>query len=171
MTRTEWRKEKKTKRGAKHPENGKAPLGSKIRDIPAGMKLGLTGTPIENSLTDLKALLDLTIPGYLGSDDRFINRYVQPNQLDLDSAGRKELIRLVSPFTLRRLKKTVLSELPDKIEDVRACMLSEDQIKLYRDAISSRGGARPIYPYLRTSHPPEADLQSPLPYRGQGRRL
>jgi len=103
------------------------------------VKLGLTGTPIENTLWELKALFDLTVPGYLGADKDFHERYVQPIQLDSSSSSRKSLSRLISPFTLRRLKKTVLDELPDKIEDIRTCRLSDDQVKLYRDAIASRG--------------------------------
>jgi superfamily II DNA or RNA helicase len=122
-----------------HIKNPQTQTYQAARAIKAGMKIGLTGTPIENSLTDLKALLDLTIPGYLGPDDQFNTRYVQKDNFDSGSARRDELVRLVSPFTLRRLKKTVLKELPVKIEDIRTCMLSEDQVKLYRDAISSRG--------------------------------
>ena len=122
-----------------HIKNPQTQTYQAARGIRAGMKLGLTGTPIENSLTDLKALMDLTIPGYLGPGDQFNTRYVQKDQLDPGCGGREELVRLVSPFTLRRLKKTVLKELPEKIEDIRTCMLSEDQVKLYRDAISSRG--------------------------------
>ena len=109
--------------------------------IRARMKLGLTGTPIENSLIELKALMDLVIPGYLGNHEEFKTRYVQPIQDDLKSPRRGELTRLISPFTLRRLKTTVLSELPPKIEDIRTCRLSDDQIKLYRDAVASRGQA------------------------------
>jgi len=109
------------------------------RNIKATMKLGVTGTPIENTLSELKALFDLTVPGYLGPDEDFIARYVKPIEMDLSSEKRQVLSRLISPFTLRRLKKTVLDELPEKIEDIRTCGLSDDQIKLYRDAISSRG--------------------------------
>lgn len=109
------------------------------RDLKAGIKLGLTGTPIENRLTELKALFDLTVPRYLGTDEEFTTRYVKPVEQDLTSSRREALARLISPFTLRRLKKTVLDELPEKIEDIRMCSLSEDQTKLYRDAISSRG--------------------------------
>ncbi len=105
----------------------------------ATMKLGLTGTPIENYLSELKALLDLTVPGYLGNDEDFDSRYVRPIEMDPTGAKRQTLSRLISPFTLRRLKKTVLKELPEKIEDIRTCSLSEDQVKLYRDAIASRG--------------------------------
>jgi SNF2 family DNA or RNA helicase len=108
-------------------------------EIRAEMKLGLTGTPIENSLIDLKALMDLGLPGYLGTDDQFITRYVREDELDPDGVRKKELIRLVSPFTLRRLKKTVLTELPEKIVDFRTCRLSEDQVRLYRDAIATKG--------------------------------
>lgn len=107
--------------------------------IKADMKLGLTGTPIENSLNELKALLDLTVPGYLGTDEEFETRYVTPIQQNADSWRKAELSRVTSPFILRRLKKTVLDELPDKIEDIRTCSLSEDQVKFYRDAIESKG--------------------------------
>ena len=104
--------------------------------IQARMKVGLTGTPVENSVNDLKALMDLIIPGYLGSNARFKRRY--DVSTDPDSLRRKELHRLIAPFTLRRLKTTVLSELPEKIEDLRICELSEDQVKFYRDAVASR---------------------------------
>ena len=126
------------------------------RMIDADMKLGLTGTPIENRLSELKAIMDLTLPGYLGKETDFQNRYVQPVEERNDSSKRDELSRLISPFTLRRLKKTVLDELPEKIEDIRTCELSDIQVKLYRDALASRGkgladiiakGEKPI-PYM-----------------------
>lgn len=103
------------------------------------MKLGLTGTPIENTLAELKALMDLVIPGYLGRDEAFKARYIDTIEPNLRSPRRLELSRLISPFTLRRLKATVLNELPPKIEDIRTCRLSEDQVKLYRDAVGNRG--------------------------------
>ena len=107
--------------------------------LAAGMKLGLTGTPIENRVGELKALFDLVIPGYLGSDDDFAVRYAKPIESDPGGEQQKRLSRLISPFTLRRLKSAVLTELPEKIEDVRTCILSEDQVKLYRDTVSARG--------------------------------
>jgi len=109
------------------------------RNLKATIKLGVTGTPIENRLTEMKALFDLTVPGYFGTDEDFAARYVKPIEEDLTSSKREALARLISPFTLRRLKRTVLDELPEKIEDIRMCSLSEDQTRLYRDAISSRG--------------------------------
>jgi superfamily II DNA or RNA helicase len=120
--------------------------------IRSPMKLGLTGTPVENRLKELKALIDLTVPNYLGSDKEFESRYEAPIQADHESPAREELVRLISPFTLRRLKKTVLKELPDKIEDLRTCRLSDDQVKLYRDVISSRG--EELVTALRKSYEP-----------------
>jgi superfamily II DNA or RNA helicase len=107
--------------------------------VRAQMNLGLTGTPIENTVVELKALMDLTTPGYLGSDADFIARYANPIEAEHNAARRRELSRLISPFTLRRLKQSVLTELPAKIEDLRTCRLSDDQVKLYRDAVEKRG--------------------------------
>jgi len=123
--------------------------------VPAELRLGLTGTPIENSLTELKALFDLVLPGYLGTDKAFEDWYGDGGELP----GRErlaELRRLVAPFILRRTKEAVLDELPEKIEDVRTARLSDDQVKLYREAIATRGkelagriagGAEPV-PYI-----------------------
>ena len=110
-------------------------------EIQAGMKLGLTGTPIENRLQKLKALLDLTVPGYLGKDSRFYSRYAEPLEKNLEDGRTDELRRLISPVTLRRRKETVLRDLPPKIEDIRTCTLSEDQVKLYREALEHRAPA------------------------------
>jgi superfamily II DNA or RNA helicase len=98
----------------------------------AGVRIGLTGTPIENALADLKTLFDLILPGYLGSDHTFEERFGRADRLP-------ELRRVISPFVLRRLKTSVLDELPEKIEDVRTCALSDDQVKLYRDAVEDKG--------------------------------
>jgi superfamily II DNA or RNA helicase len=132
------------------------------------MKLGLTGTPIENSLGELKALFDLVLPGYLGSDAAFERDYAAPEETarttpggpDPERVGARltELRRMIRPFVLRRLKTAVLDELPDKIEDVRTCRLSDEQLTLYRDALASRGS--PLVERLRSA--PRSG--EPLPY-------
>jgi len=126
--------------------------------LPARVKLGLTGTPIENSLGELKALFDLVLPGYLGGSAEFEERYghaLAAGEGD-DDGTLTRLRRLVSPFVLRRLKGMVLAELPEKFEDVRTCALSEEQVRLYRDLVETRGrelagrieaGAEPV-PYI-----------------------
>ena len=72
------------------------------------------------------------------SDDRFKKRYIDAIEATSGLPRRRELSRLIAPFTLRRMKSSVLHELPEKIEDLRFCHLSDDQIKLYRDAVDSR---------------------------------
>lgn len=107
--------------------------------IRAEMKLGMTGTPIENTLNELKAVMDLTVPGYMGANPDFKARYINGMKKEEQAAPRlRELRRLISPFTLRRKKETVLADLPEKIEDIRTCRLSEDQVNLYREAIGMR---------------------------------
>jgi len=106
----------------------------------AESRIGLTGTPIENALGDLKTLFDLILPGYFGSDHAFEERYGRLDERNPASDGRlRELRRAISPFVLRRLKTSVLDELPEKIEDVRTCALSDDQVGLYRDAVGGKG--------------------------------
>ncbi len=124
--------------------------------LSADVKIGLTGTPIENSLEELKALFDLVLPGYLGSDEAFNERYVRTLQEEEgDNPRLEELRRMISPFVLRRLKASVLDELPEKIEDDRTCELSPDQVKLYRRAIKQR--AKPLVAQIK-------DEEQPLPY-------
>ena len=107
--------------------------------IKAAIKLGLTGTPIENSILELKALMDVVVPGYLGPDQAFAQRFAPDATAEqMASQNRNQLRRLIFPFTLRRLKSRVLDELPEKIEDIRFCELTDKQVKLYRDAIDSR---------------------------------
>ena len=122
--------------------------------LAASMKLGLTGTPIENSVDELKALFDLVLPGYLGTTAAFQRDFV--TAVDDPAAGGRldELHRIIAPFALRRLKSAVLDELPEKIEDLRTCRLSDDQVKLYRDALATRG--KSIVDRLRTG--PEREI-------------
>ena len=111
------------------------------RQIRAEMLLGLTGTPVENYISELKALFDIILPGYLGSDSQFEERFIKPIEKQNKKSVLKRLHRLVHPFTLRRTKAQVLTELPPKIEEIRTCELSDDQVKLYRDVIETRAGA------------------------------
>ncbi len=108
-------------------------------DIDSEMKIGLTGTPIENRLEELKALFDLTLPGYLGTDRDFSLKYVKPVQDQGNTDMQEELADVISPFILRRLKTSVLHELPEKIEDILSCPLSDDQLKLYKNAVKQQG--------------------------------
>jgi len=124
--------------------------------LSADVKIGLTGTPIENAIEELKALFDLVLPDYLGSDQAFTERFSRTLQDGTEENPRlEELRRTISPFVLRRLKASVLDELPEKIEDDRTCELSPEQLKLYRNAITTRG--KPLVDQIKTA-------EKPLPY-------
>ncbi|HRD55450.1 MAG TPA: SNF2-related protein [Parachlamydiaceae bacterium] len=102
-----------------------------VKMLQAVHRLILTGTPIENSLDELWSLFDFLMPGLLSSYDRFLEKYIRnPNT----SSGNNldVLKRKISPFILRRMKKDVLSELPDVAEIVYRCHLSEVQQELYQ---------------------------------------
>jgi superfamily II DNA or RNA helicase len=123
---------------AQHLKNRGTRSWQAAEHLVAEVRLGLTGTPIENALVELKALFDLVLPGYLGTDAGFEQRYGR--LLEMENGRRLgELRRLIAPFVLRRLKSSVLDELPEKIEDVRTCVLSEEQVGLYRNAVEGRG--------------------------------
>ena len=117
-----------------HIKNADTKTHAAARALDAEIKIGLTGTPIENTILELKALMDIAVPGYLGTDRHFASQFAA----DAGPGNKDRLRRLIYPFTLRRLKSRVLQELPEKIEDIRFCELTEKQVKLYRDAIARR---------------------------------
>lgn len=102
-----------------------------VKKIAAEHKFALTGTPIENSLTELWSIFDFVMPGFLSSYHRFVENYERPIIRDEDSDTLKELIRRIQPFVLRRMKKDVLGELPDKIETKLLTEMTEEQNKVY----------------------------------------
>ncbi|MCL5125670.1 MAG: DEAD/DEAH box helicase [Deltaproteobacteria bacterium] len=110
-----------------------------IRSLNAKCIVGLTGTPIENSVTELKSLFDITLPGYLLTDSSFENHFRIPIEEFSNREAKERLSKLIRPFTLRRKKEQVLTELPPKIEDIRRCNLSESQTKFYKDIVENQG--------------------------------
>ena len=103
-----------------------------VRKLPAGARIALTGTPVENRLGDLWALFDFLNPGLLGSRDVF-NRFVKELQ-QRDEQPFAPLRRLVAPYILRRLKtdRRIIADLPDKTETTRDCHLTRKQVALYQ---------------------------------------
>ncbi len=106
--------------------------------IKAKMRLGLTGTPIENSLLDLKALFDIALPNYLPDAAKYKDTFITPIEKYRDEKRRLLLNRLIHPFILRRKKTDVLLELPSKIEEVALCDLTKAQALLYQTVLSSQ---------------------------------
>lgn len=112
-------------------KNPSSLLHDALLKIKAKMILGLSGTPIENNLRELKALFDVALPGYLPSESQFRDRYILPIEKEGSSEKKAELSKIIKPFILRRKKKDVLQELPEKSEDKTYAELSDDQEKLY----------------------------------------
>ncbi|MES2615002.1 MAG: DEAD/DEAH box helicase [Bdellovibrionota bacterium] len=106
--------------------------------IKSNMRLCLTGTPLENDLFELKNLFDYIAPNYLGSDSEFKKKYISLDENN-DPVPDLELHRLIHPFKMRRNKLEVLTDLPEKVEDVRHCHLNSVQKKLYQDTLSLKG--------------------------------
>jgi SNF2 family DNA or RNA helicase len=104
-----------------------------LGQIKAKMRLGLTGTPIENRLTELKALFDLILPNYMPQEAMFREFFVYPIERNQDPEKKMLLSKLIKPFLLRRKKSEVLLELPEKVEEISYCDLSDEQRELYKE--------------------------------------
>ena len=91
----------------------------------------MTGTPIENRLSELWSIFDFLMPGYLLTYKKFKERFEAPIVQDNDEDARKNLRLLVAPFILRRMKKDVLTDLPEKVETVMESEMTAEQRRLY----------------------------------------
>jgi len=107
-------------------------LGAKaLKMIKSEVRFALTGTPIENALAELWSIFDFIMPGYLFNYSRFKNNYEMPIVKNEDEQTINRLKKMLAPFIMRRLKKDVLKELPDKTETVIYNTMEETQQKLY----------------------------------------
>ncbi len=116
---------------AQHIKNASSLNAKSVKGIKAKNYFALTGTPMENSVMELWSIFDFLMPGYLLSNKGFIDKYERPIFRDGDMDRLKDLNKHIKPFILRRLKKEVLEELPDKIEQKIIVEMTEDQKKLY----------------------------------------
>lgn len=99
--------------------------------IHADFKVALTGTPIENRLSELWSIFDYLMPGFFHGYDHFRKRYELPIMQQGDEESEKQLTAMISPFVLRRLKKDVLKDLPDKLEEIYYANMEGEQKALY----------------------------------------
>lgn len=114
---------------AQYIKNRKTMNAISVKRIRAEHKFALTGTPIENSVMELWSIFDFIMPGYLGSSRSFGERF--ENVLDNDEISQT-LKTIIRPFVLRRMKKDVLDELPEKIETTMIAELSREQKGMYQ---------------------------------------
>jgi hypothetical protein len=114
-------------------KNPGAQVTQSVKQLKSEHRLALTGTPLENRLLDLWSITDFIQPTYLGNQDQFAETY-EPRGENADSAqriARKRLSAKLRPLLLRRLKRHVAKDLPERIEQRRDCQLGEEQRKLY----------------------------------------
>ncbi|MFI7132760.1 DEAD/DEAH box helicase [Nonomuraea sp. NPDC050153] len=121
---------------AQHVKNPASGTAKALREIPAAARVALTGTPVENNLSELWAVLDWTTPGLLGPLGRFRARWAKPVESG-DSEAAERLSRLVGPFLLRRRKSDpgIAPELPPKTETDRPVALTTEQAGLYQAVV------------------------------------
>jgi superfamily II DNA or RNA helicase len=121
---------------ASYIRNADTDAAKALRELTAKSRLALTGTPVENSTRDLWSIYHFVLPGYLGSRDNFKERFELPIHGGMDTlagmAASERLKKLLRPYFLRRTKREVLKDLPEKIEQVLWCDPSPAQAEVYR---------------------------------------
>ena len=122
---------------AQNIKNYNTQAAKAVKAVKSQRRFALTGTPVENSLSELWSIFDFLMPGILSSNKQFKERYEQPivNQQDQQAADR--LRKMIRPYVLRRTKKEVLKELPDKLEKVVHAVMEGEQKKLYQASLQN----------------------------------
>ena len=122
---------------AQNIKNPDAKQSKTIKNINASFKIALTGTPVENRLSELWSIMDFLNPGYLGQRLFFQRRFAIPIEKYGDTDSLKILRSLVQPFILRRLKtdKDIIQDLPEKQENIVFCPLTTEQATLYQKIV------------------------------------
>jgi len=118
---------------AQHIKNPQSSTAKALRAIPSQARVALTGTPVENNLTELWAILDWAIPGLLGSRNAFRKVWAAPIEAGVESAKTRQFADLIGPFLLRRRKADpgIAPELPAKTETDHRIGLTREQVVLY----------------------------------------
>ncbi|WP_345712945.1 DEAD/DEAH box helicase, partial [Kineococcus glutinatus] len=122
---------------AHHVKNTGTRQARAVRQVPAARRVALTGTPVENRLEELRGVLDAVVPGLLGSAATFRQRFARPIEQDRDPGAAARLRAVTRPFLLRRVKtdRSIIADLPEKVEMVVPVNLTREQAALYRAAV------------------------------------
>lgn len=135
LTRVEWQGIVLDE--AQNVKNAEAKQSKAVRELSGQFRIALTGTPVENRLAELWAIMDFLNPGYLGPRNFFQRRFATPIERYGDTASLQMLRSLVQPFILRRLKtdRDIIQDLPEKQEMTVFCGLSAEQAALYQRTV------------------------------------
>jgi non-specific serine/threonine protein kinase len=122
---------------AQQIKNSAARTTQSVRAIPAERRIAMTGTPVENRLSELWSIMQFLNPGMLGSEKAFRERFALPIERDGDDEAAARLRRITGPFVLRRLKtdRSIIADLPDKLEMKEFCNLTREQATLYQAVV------------------------------------
>ena len=122
---------------AQQIKNSAARTTQSVRAIPAERRIAMTGTPVENRLSELWSIMHFLNPGMLGSEKAFRERFAVPIERDGDDEAAARLRRITGPFVLRRLKtdRSIIADLPDKLEMREYCNLTREQATLYQAVV------------------------------------
>ncbi|WP_146058591.1 DEAD/DEAH box helicase, partial [Streptomyces sp. FM008] len=173
---------------AQHVKNPHSATAQALRTLPAAARVALTGTPVENNLSELWALLDWTTPGLLGPLTAFRARHARLVESGEDPEAAERLARLVRPFLLRRRKSDpgIVPELPPKTETDRPVPLTREQASLYEavvresmaaiersEGIARRGLVLKLLTSLKQicNHPAQFLKESPTRLEGRSGKL
>ena len=122
---------------AQHVKNARSATARALRAVPSAARVALTGTPVENNLTELWAILDWATPGLLGSRQAFRKVWAGPIESGLEPTKARQFAGLIGPFLLRRRKSDpgIAPELPDKTETDHLLGLTREQVVLYESFV------------------------------------
>ena len=122
---------------AQQIKNSAARTTQSVRSIPAERRIAMTGTPVENRLSELWSIMEFLNPGILASERRFRERFADPIERGGDDEVATRLRQVTGPFILRRLKtdRTIIADLPEKLEMKEFCPLTREQATLYQAVV------------------------------------
>ncbi len=145
IVRSETEKFKKTKwfavivDEAQNIKNTVTAQTKAVKALKASTFIAMTGTPVENRLSEYWSIMDFANRGYLGSLKKFQENFAKPIQMTRDHQALDKFKKVTGPFLLRRLKsdKTIISDLPDKIENDQLCALTKEQAAVYENTVAA----------------------------------
>ena len=124
---------------AQNIKNADTAQSKAVRSIPADTHIAMSGTPVENRLSEFWSIMDFCNSGYLGTAKSFKEDFANPIQRQGDERMAERFRRITAPFLMRRLKtdKTIINDLPDKIEQNELALLTESQAALYHETLQN----------------------------------
>jgi len=124
---------------AQNIKNSRTDQTKAVKSLMAGFRIAMSGTPVENRLSEYRSIMDFLNPGYLGSEKKFDEEFAKPIQLNHDQKKVALFRKITAPFILRRMKtdKSIISDLPDKIENNHYCTLTGEQAAVYQNIVDN----------------------------------